>query len=288
MSLAITGASGPLGRHTAELLLDRVDPSDVVLITRRPDSLADLAARGAAVRFGDFTDVDSLASAFAGVDKLLLISTDAVGVRLDQQRGAVAAAANAGIGHVIYTSVPQPTADNPALVVADHAGTEQALRDSGLQWTFLRNNLYAHMQVPGIQQAIATGQVVTNAGDGRTAYVTREDCAAVAAAVLAGEGHAGRTYDVTGSTAFSAADLAALASDIGGRPVDVVHVDDAALIQGMVGAGLPEFVAELLASFGAATRGGFLADVSTTVADLTGQAPRTLADVITAELAATS
>jgi NAD(P)H dehydrogenase (quinone) len=285
MSLAITGASGPFGRHAAEQLLDRVDPSEIVLITRRPDSLAEFTARGAAVRFGDFTDPASLPDAFAGVGKLLLISTDAVGARLDQQRAAVAAAAGAGVAHVIYTSVPRPTADNPALVVADHAGTEQALRDSGLDWTVLRNNLYAHMQVPGIQQAISTGQIVTNAGDGRTAYVTREDCAAVAAAVLAGQGHAGRTYDVTGSAALSAADLAALASDIGGRPVEVIQVDDAALVQGMVGAGLAEFVAELLASFGAAARGGFLADVSTTVADLTGQAPRTLTDVVTAELA---
>lgn len=284
MSLAITGASGALGRLTAETLLGRVDPSAVVLVTRHPDALADLAARGASVRFGDFTDPGSLAAAFAGVDRMLLISTDAVGRRLHDQRAAIAAAAAAGVGHVIYTSVPQPTPDNPALVVADHAGTEQALRDSGMAWTFLRNNLYAHMQAPVIQQAIASGQLVTNAGDGRTAYVAREDCAAVAAAVLAGEGHAGRAYDVTGGAALSAADVAALATETGGREVEVVHVDDAALIEGMVGAGLPEPVARLLASFGAATRGGYLAEVSTTVTDLTGHAPRTLADVVAAEL----
>jgi NAD(P)H dehydrogenase (quinone) len=285
MSIAITGASGPLGRHTAELLLDRVDPSQVVLVSRRPDSLADLAGRGARVRFGDFTDADSLPAAFAGVDRLLLISTDTVGARLDHQRAAIAAAAAAGVSHVVYTSVPRPTADNPALVVADHAGTEQALRDSGLAWTFLRNNLYAHMQVHTIQQAIATGQIVTNAADGRTAYVAREDCAAVAAAVLSTDGHAGQAYDVTGGAALSAADLAKLATEIGGRPVEVIHVDDAALVQGMVGAGLPEPVALLLASFGAAARGGFLADVATTVADLTGVPPRALADVVAAELA---
>lgn len=203
MTIAITGASDLLGRATAELLQGSVDPHDAVLTTREPAALADLAARGAHVRRADFTDPATLSGAFAGVERLLIVSTDAVGTRLDGHRAAVTAAA--GVGHVVHTSFPEPVPTDPALVVADHAGTEAALADSGTAWTVLRNSLYAHTQVPVVEQAAASGQLVTSADDGATAYVTREDCAAVAAAVLAHGGHAGRAYDVTGPRAWTAA-----------------------------------------------------------------------------------
>ncbi|MEZ0092307.1 NAD(P)H-binding protein [Streptacidiphilus sp. EB129] len=284
MTIAITGASGALGRASADFVLQTVDPREVVLTTRRPEALADLAARGAQVRRADFTDPGTLATAFEGVDRLLLISTDAVGARLDQQRAAISAAADAGVRHIVYTSVPEPVPANPALVVADHAGTEQALRDSEVAWTVLRNNLYAHMQVPTIGQAVASGRLVTSGGAGATAYVTREDCAAAAAAILTRGGHEGRAYDITGPEALSAADLAALAREIGGRDVELVEVDDAAFGTGLRAAGLPDHIAEVVASFGAATRGGFLAQVSSAVADLTGRKPTALADVVRAAL----
>ncbi|GAA5056004.1 NAD(P)H dehydrogenase (quinone) [Thermocatellispora tengchongensis] len=280
MTVAITGASGPLGRSTADHLLRLAGPTEVVLATRRPDALADLAARGAGVRRVDFTEPGTFATAFAGVDRLLIISTDAIGARLDQHRAAIEGAAAAGVRHIVYTSVPEPVPANPALVVADHAGTEQALYDSGLTWTVLRNNLYAHMQIPVIEQAITSGRLVTNGGDGATAYVTREDCAAVAAAVLTQDGHEDRVYDVTGPEALTAADLAALAGEVGGRPVEPVALDDDAMAAGLRAAGAPEEAAELVVSFGAATRLGFLAHVSSTVADLTGRPATPLADLL--------
>ena len=286
MTIAITGASGALGRATAELVLQAVDPRDVVLSTRHPQLLADLAARGADVRRVDFADPGTLGAAFVGVDRLLLISTDVVGSRLDPQRAAVAAAAEAGVRHVAYTSVPEPVSANPAVVVADHFGTEQALRASSMQWTMLRNNLYTHLQVPGIEQAAATGRLVSNGGTGVSAYVTREDCAAAAAAVRTQDGQEGRAYDITGPAALSAADLAALAGEIGDREVELVDVDDAAYLAGLRAAGFPDGAAELLTSFGAATRGGFLATVSSVVADLTGRPPTAPADAVRAGLRA--
>lgn len=284
MTIAITGASGALGRATAELVLQAVDPREVVLTSRRPESLADLAARGAEVRRVDFADPRTLTSAFVGVDRLLLISTDAIGARLGHHRAAIAAAARTGVRHIVYTSVPEPVPANPALVVADHAGTEQTLRDSDVRWTILRNNLYTHMQVPAIQQACASSRLVTNNGDGATAYVTREDCAAAAAAVLTQDGHEGMTYDITGPEALTAGDFVAIAREIGGRDIELVDVDDAAFATALWAAGLPDKVAELVTSFGAATRGGFLANVSPAVADLTGRRPTTLADVVRAAL----
>jgi NAD(P)H dehydrogenase (quinone) len=131
-----------------------------------------------------------------------------------------------------------------------------------------------------VQQGIASGQLVTNAGDGRTAYVTREDCAAVAAAVLVQDGHDGKAYDVTGPAALGADDLATLAGELGGTPVEVVHVDDDTYVKGLVGAGLPEEMARVVASFGAAARDGHLDTVATTVADLTGRAPTSLREVL--------
>ena len=243
-----------------------------------------MTERGVTVRAADFEQADSLAAAFAGIDRLLLVSTDTIGARLGQQRAAIAAAGAAGVQHIAYTSIPEPVPANPALVVPDHAGTEQALRDSGLAWTFLRNNLYSHMQVPGIQQAIASGRVVTNAGDGAAAYVTREDCAAAAAAVLTQDGHAGIAYDITGPEAITAAGLAALASELGNRGVEVVHLDDDAFSAGLRAAGLPDGAVTMITSFGAATRGGYLATVTSTVTELTGTAPTSLAEVARAAL----
>ncbi|MFJ2264027.1 NAD(P)H-binding protein [Streptomyces sp. NPDC087844] len=282
MMIGITGASGPLGRATAELVLQAVDPRDVVLTSRRPEALADFAARGARTRHADFDDAQTVRTALAGVDRLLLISTDAIGSRLDQQQAAVSAAAEAGVSHIAYTSVPAPVPANPALVVADHAGTEQALRESGLRWTMLRNNLYAHLQVSVVERAIASGRLVTNSGSGAAAYVTREDCAAAAAAVLTRDGFENRVLDITGPEAVSALDLLRLARGIGGRDVELVDADDHAFALGLKEAGLPEPFSELVTSFGASTRGGFLAHVSGAVAELTGRDPKRFEDVVRA------
>jgi NAD(P)H dehydrogenase (quinone) len=280
-TIAVTGASGHFGRHVAGLLLDRgIAP---VLITRDPSRLGDLAARGADVRLGDFADPAGLEAALHGVDRLLLISTDIVGpARVALQSAAVEAARAAGVAHVIYTSLPRPDADNPAGVAPDHRATEQAILASGLAWTFLRNNLYADLQVPAAAQAAATGQLVTNSGGGAVAYVARADCAAVAASVLAADGHEGAIYDITGSEAIDATGLAAIFGEVGGRQVEVVAVDDEAFIAGLVAVGLPAEAATLYASFGAAARGGWLEGVTTSVADLTGRRPISLREVLAA------
>lgn len=280
MTIAITGASGQLGRLVADQLLTTVDPAELVLLTRDPAKLADYAERGADVRAADFSKPDELVEAFAGVERVLLISTDAVGARVEGHLAAIDAAVKAGVRHMAYTSVSGPTADNPAGVVADHAATEEALRESGLAWTMLRNNLYADMQVDSVAQAAATGQLVTNFGDGGAAYVTRADCAAVAAGVLTGEGHEGKAYDVTGPHAYTAADLAELATQKSGKPVDVVQVDDEAYTAGLVSAGLPDFIAPLLTSFGTATRLGKLATVTDVVEQVGGRKPTPLSALI--------
>jgi NAD(P)H dehydrogenase (quinone) len=286
MKLVITGAAGQLGRATAALVLERVDPAELILVTRNPAALADLGDQGAVVRHGDFDEPGSLAAAFAGGERMLLISTDAVGRRVAQHQYAIAAAREAGVTHIAYTSITNPVAQNPAGVVPDHAGTEQALAESGLEWTYLRNALYSEYRVLEAQGAAESGQLFHNQGDGVTAYVSREDCAAAAAAVLVGgPEHAGRAYDITGPELLGADDLAALYSSFGDSAVAAIDVGDGALIEGMVKVGLPAEVAELIASFGAAIRGGYLSRLSGDVALLTGRDPVSLRSVLDAALA---
>jgi NAD(P)H dehydrogenase (quinone) len=281
MTVALTGASGHLGRRTADLILDSLDPGEVVLLTRDPDALAAYAERGAVVRQADFDDPAGLVDAFAGVERALLISALDLERRTGQHRAAIDAAAKAGVRHLIYTSIPKPEG-NPSAVAPSHLATEQALRHSGLGWTILRNSLYSEYQAPGIAQAIASGKVVSSAGDGRIAYVSRDDCAAAAAAVLVQDGHEGQAYDITGPEAIGPHELAALAAELGCRPVEVAPVDDDGLIAAMVAGGVPEPGARVLTSFAVAAREGFLGEVSGSVEELTGTAPRSLRDVVVA------
>ena len=283
MTIAITGASGQLGRLTAEALLENVAPSEVVLVTRSPDAIADLAERGAVVRAGDFEDPASLAPAFEGVERLLLISASFFRVRVPQHRAAIDAAVAAGVRLVAYTGIGNPSHSNPGVAAQDHRETEEALLASGLDWTYLRNGIYAESLLNGAAAVVASGQLLTNAGQGRTAYVARADCAAAAAAVLTGEGHERKAYDITSADALSPADVAALFSELSGRPVEPAYVDDDAWVATMVEhAGMPEPLARDIATFGIAARHGYLGAVSTTVQELTGRAPVSVRAVVEA------
>jgi NAD(P)H dehydrogenase (quinone) len=276
-TLGITGASGHLGRLVTQELLDRgVAPQDLVLITRTPDALADREN----VRRADFT---TLGDAVDGVDRLLLISGDDLGSRLEGHRAAIAAAQAAGVQRVVYTSAANPVADNPVAVGPSHRGTEEALQASGLNWIVLRNALYAEFQVPDFQGAIATGQLVSNQGEGRTTYVSREDCAAAAAGALLADTD-NVVYEITGSELLSPADKAALAAELGGRPVVAVIVDDDAFIAGLLQVGIPAEGAQVIASFGRAVREGYLDQLTDAVQQLAGRPPRSLRDVVSAAL----
>lgn len=284
--LLVTGASGHLGRRVIELLLE-ARAGTIIAGTRTPEKLADFSARGVLVRQADFNDSASLEAAFAGVDRLLLISTDALGepgLRLQQHRTAVKAAEKVGVSHVVYTSLVGPGPDSPVLFAPDHYGTEAALADSTLNWTVLRNNIYAEVLLGSLGQATQTGQLFSAAAQGKTAYVTREDCARSAAAALAAPFNGRRILDITGPEALTQADLAALATKIVGKPIIYVPLELEQLIQGMVGAGLPRPVAEIYASIDTAIAQGQFDVVSNAVEELTGCKPASVAEFLTAQL----
>src|SRR5258705_13246700 len=192
VGIVVTGASGQLGRLVVQELLERVSPAEVVLVSRRPEHLRDLADRGLAVRRGDFDDPASLVEAFAGAERAFVISSglNNLGRRVDQHRVAIEAAAAAGAQHIVYTSIPNPAERHPQRTVAgENRATEELLRSSGLAWTVVRNGTYSEVQVPPGSLAVAHGKMYTNAADGHIAPVSRRDCAAAAAAVLASDGH---------------------------------------------------------------------------------------------------
>jgi NAD(P)H dehydrogenase (quinone) len=281
MSVIVTGASGKLGRLVAENLMDRLPPAELVLVSRHPEALRDLAARGADVRYGNFDEPLSLSDAFAGGDRMLLISTDAVGHRFTQHRAAIDAAVAAGVGHVVYTSHPHPEAGNPLGPVAEeHGETEEMLHDSGVTWTVLRFGTFAELQVQPAALAVAAGKLVTNGGAGRIVPISRRDCAEAAAVVLTTSGHGGKTYDITGPESLSQSDLAAIYGEVSGRSVKVVPIGDKMLVMGLVLHGTSRPVARAITEFGRAVREGFFDVVDPAFEGLCGRRPMSLREVL--------
>jgi NAD(P)H dehydrogenase (quinone) len=280
MSVIVTGASGKLGRLVAEDLMVRMAPEELVLVTRRPAALSELAARGVEVRHGDFDDPATLPKAFAGGRRMLLISTDAIGRRVAQHRAAMHAAAAAGVGHVVYTSHVSPVEGNPiAEIASENEQTEAALRDHGFTWTVLRFGSFAELQVQPASMAVAAGKLVSNAGDGRIVPVSRHDCAEAAAVVLTTDGHEARTYEITGPESLSQRDLADLLAEVSGRAVRVVRVGDNLLTWGMTRCGVSKPVARAVTAFGRAVREGYFDVLDPAFERLVGRPPRSLRDV---------
>lgn len=272
MRIVVTGATGHVGRLVVEELLARGVPAHEVVATgRRIEKIKDLADRGVQTRSIDYDDPDSLRAAFAGADKVLLISGSEVGKRVTQHKNAIGAAAEAGVGLLVYTSIAG--ADRTSIRLADdHRATEQALSEAGLPVTLLRNSWYLENYTAQIPVYLEHGAIVGCAGDGQVSAATRADYAAAAAAVLSTDGHAGRTYELGGDTAFSMAELAAVVSELSGRQVeyrDLAEQDYAAVL---TSAGLPAPYAAALAQ---SDRGLARGDLLVETGDLSRLAGRT-------------
>jgi NAD(P)H dehydrogenase (quinone) len=283
MSVIVTGAAGHLGRLVAEQLMERLPPESVILVTRRPEALRELQARGADVRYGDFDDPASLRDAFAGGRGMLLISTDSIGQRVRQHRAAIDAAAAAGVGHVAFTSIVNPVAGNPTGANALEPGrTETMLRRSGLEWTVLRFGSFAELMLPPAATAVQNRQLMLNFGDGRIVPVSRRDCAEAAAVTLTTDGHTGKTYEITGPEGLTQHDLAELFGELSGQSVKLVPLTDGMLTSVLVAIGTPMTTAWGIAAYGRAVRQGYFDVIDPAFEKLTGRPPITLREVLTA------
>ena len=292
--IAITGASGRYGRIVIDALIAAGRAQDLILMTRRPERLADYAALGCTVRQGDYDQPETLTPAFAGAERLLLISGTRVGARVVQHKAAIDAAVAAGVGHLAYTSfigIDDPA--NPAEVRHDHIETERLIKASGIGWTMVRDAHYADSMIvmagPGV---MASRQWISNAGNGREAMVWREDCALCAVAVLTGAGHLGQTYDITGPELQTFGEVTALMAKVTGVPLTYVAVDDAAQYAMFDAMGIPRrpvddqevagipWNSDDMVTFGQAIREGFLEVRSDHVERLLGRPPRSVRQMI--------
>lgn len=274
-TILVTGASGHLGRAVTNHLLEsrKVAPSRIIAITRDTAKLADLAAKGVAVRAGDFTDTASLTSAFDGADKILIISGADIGQRLTQHKAAIDAAVKAGAKRLAYTSMPNPEPGNSVLFAPEHYGTEQAIKETGLPYTIFRNGWYQENLLMGLPQAFASGSWYTAAGQGRVAHAARDDMAAAIAAALASDEDGSSTYTLTGPEALTTDEIAARASRALGKPLKVVHVTDEQLAEGMKAAGVPDAYVPVVVSFDTNTRKGGIDVVTGDIEKLSGRTP---------------
>jgi NAD(P)H dehydrogenase (quinone) len=285
--LIVSGASGQLGSLVVDDLLARKVPAkNLILVSRTPntEAMKAYAAKGASVRFGDFTEPQSLAAAYAGGTKMLLISVNGGGgQRPELHKAAIDAAIAAGVKLIAYTSYVNADVYLDSTIATDHRRTEQYLKDSGVAWTLLRNQIYADGLVDQAVQIIREGKLVTFTPNARVAYVTREDCAAAAAAVLATPGHENRAYNITGPDAVGPRELVALASELGGKRVDLVVMDETAYAKSMADSGMPESAIRGALTFAKELNSPYLREPSTAVADLTGRPATSVRKLLVAD-----
>ncbi|MEP9364097.1 SDR family oxidoreductase [Nocardioides sp. CN2-186] len=280
MTVLVTAASGHLGRLTVLALLDRgVPAAEVVATARDLATVQDLADLGVQVRRADYEDAASLDAAFAGVDRAVLISSNAVGGRLTQHRTVIEAATRADVDLLAYTSILR--ADTSALALAeDHVATEDLLKQSGLPVVLLRNGWYLENYTENAAPALATGQVIGSAGEGRISAAARQDFAEAAAVVLAGGEHGGAVYELAGDEAFTMTEYAAALSAATGREIGYTDlpVEEYAAI--LTSAGVPAAFAQVLADSDHGISRGELEDHSGDLARLIGRPTTRLADAV--------
>jgi NAD(P)H dehydrogenase (quinone) len=284
MSYVITGATGHLGRLVTEDLLRRGVPAgDITATGRDITKVKDLADRGVRVLAIDYDDPASLDAAFRGADRILLVSASEPGRRAQQHENAIDAAARAGAGLLAYTSIANAGTTTMRLA-AEHQATEAALRASGLSYVLLRNSWYVENYTAQVPAILQRGSLAGSAGDGRVSAAARADYAAAAAAVLTGDGHAGRAYELGGDEAFTLAELAAEIGAQAGQPIGYLDLPEDEYARLLAGAGLPEAAAVTLADADRGLARGDLFVDSGHLRQLIGRPTTTLRDAVAGAL----
>lgn len=282
MSIVVTGATGHLGRHVVEQLLEKVPAEQITAVVRDADKAADLAARGVRIATADYNTPASFDGLFTAGDRVLLISGNEIDKgRVQQHQVVIDAAKAAGVALLAYTSAPGSLT---AALADDHRGTEKALVASGVPYALLRNGWYHENYTDKIPTALEQGAIVAATGEGRISSASRSDYAAAAVAVLTGEGHENKTYELGGDEAWSLAEYAAELSRQSGREIAYKAVSVDALIDMVTGAGVPAPVAAIIAGVDASVEKGELVITSGDLSRLSGRPTTPFAEAITAAL----
>ena len=277
--IAITGATGQLGRLVIEQLLKTVPANQIVAIVRNPAKAEALSQQGTVVRHVDYTDLAALTTALKGVEKLLLISSSEVGQRATQHQNVINAAKAAGVTFIAYTSLLH--ADNSPLGLhVEHVATEKALAASGIPYALLRNGWYTENYLASAPPALEHGVFIGAAGEGKIASATRAYYAAAAAKVVSEEGHAGKVYELAGDSAWTLSELAAELSKQSGKPVVYQNMSEADFAAALKSVGLPAGLADMLADSDVGASKGGLFDDSHTLSKLIGRPTTSLAESV--------
>lgn len=283
--ILVTGASGQLGGLVVAALLETTPAAEVAVTVRNPDAAGGLAALGVQVHAADYTQPNTLDKAFAGVDRLLLISSSEIGRRIPQHRNVIEAAKRAGVALLAYTSLLHADV-SPLALAAEHRDTEALLRASGIPFVVLRNGWYNENDAAAAPAAVSHRAVMGSAGEGRISAASRADYAAAAAAVLtAPEDVAGRTYELAGDDAYTKSELAAEIARQSGQAMTYVDLPEAGYKAALIGAGLPEELAALLSDSDVGASKGGLFDESRQLSKLIGRATTPMAATIALALA---
>jgi len=281
MKIGVTGATGQLGSLVIEELKGKTSADQIVALVRTPDKAADF---GVEVRCIDYNNPENMVDTLKGIDKLLLISGNEIGKRLEQHINVIEAAKKAGVGIIAYTSLLH--ADTSTLVLAgEHLETEKVLKNSGIQYTILRNGWYTENYTGSISQIISYEVLLGSSGNGKISSATRADFAKAAATVLIGEGHENKTYELAGDESYTMSDMAAEIARQTGKNIvyNNLPVEDYAGV--LVKAGLPEGLAQFLAGTHIATEKGDLFDDGRQLSKLTGKPTTSLSQAIADALA---
>lgn len=275
-TIAITGATGQLGRLVVTKLKDRVPVSDIVALARNPEKAADL---GVAIRVADYAQPDTLDAALEGVDTLLLISSSEIGQRAAQHRNVIEVARKAGVKRIVYTSLLHADS-SPLSLATEHRETEADLKSSGIPYTILRNGWYSENYTASIPGALAGGAFLGSAGDGKISGATRLDFAEAAVAVLTSDGHDGKVYELAGDTAWTLTDLAAEISRQTGREIPYRNLPVAEYAEALTSFGLPAEVAAIYAGLDAHIAQGAVFNDSRQLSELIGRPTTPLTDAV--------
>lgn len=282
-TLVVSGASGRLGRLVLHELIQKGGNDKIIAITRNPNRLAAFANQGVTVLKADFNDPNSLDQAFQQADRLLLISTNVVenpGLRITLHRNAIEAAARSNIKHVTYTSFSNPAPDSPMTSPFDHFATEQMLTATSLNWTILRNNIYADMIFQRFPFVFATGLLIGAAGKGGVSYITREDCAKAAAAALSSRKLHNTTFDIAGSQIINYEELSKIITAFSGQKISYIEVTPEALRKHLLENNLSKLYADLFVSCDIAISQRLFEIDSNDFKKLTGKEPEILSDFL--------
>lgn len=277
--IAITGATGLLGQHVIENLLQTVPAGQIVAIVRNPAKGASLSRKGISVRQADYNDEASLIRALQGVEKLLLISSSEIGQRVTQHRNVINAAKSANVKFIAYTSLLHADT-SPLGLHTEHVETEKMLADSGIRYALLRNGWYTENYLASVPAALEHGVFIGAAGEGKIAFAARADYAAAAACVISEDGHAGKVYELAGDEARTLSHLAKELTEQSGKNIVYQNLSQADFVAALKNAGLPDELSEMLADSDVGASVGGLFDDSHTLSKLIGRPTTTLAESI--------